>query len=421
MTHRRPFPRRARRLVALCGVAAIAVAGLSACEPTGDADSTVTIDGRGWGHGRGMGQYGALGHAVDHGWSYRQILDHYYGGTTHGSAANPLLSVRLSQFDTAATPTGVDYAETTVTGPGTLRIADATGAVRLQAAGAVRVVRTGSSRFDVYEGPGCAGPWVQRATLASSQARVLPPDGSPDTVSGNLGICEPVGGTRVVRGYVRAQEAGGRHITVNVLHLDEYLRGVVPRESPAGWGDLGGGRGMHALRAQAVAARSYALADHRGATHTCDTHACQVYGGRFSVTGSTVRTLTDARTDRAVSETTGEVRVRNGSPVRAEFSSSTGGHTAGGLFPAVVDIGDATGLNPNHTWTTTTTMKALATRLNVPGLNGIKVTRRDGHGADGGRVLEVRLDHPGGSRTVSGEQFRAAAGLKSAWFTFSFS
>ena len=44
--------------------------------------SSVTFAGHGYGHGRGMGQWGAYGYAVDHAWSWTQIVDHYYGGTT---------------------------------------------------------------------------------------------------------------------------------------------------------------------------------------------------------------------------------------------------------------------------------------------------------------------------------------------------
>ena len=54
-----------------------------------DGRPAVVIDGRGWGHGRGMSQYGALGYAINFGWSSAQILDHYYGGTTAGLAPIP--------------------------------------------------------------------------------------------------------------------------------------------------------------------------------------------------------------------------------------------------------------------------------------------------------------------------------------------
>jgi hypothetical protein len=113
---------------------------------------------------------------------------------------------------------------------------------------------------------------------------------------------------------------------------------VVPRESPASWADQGGGAGLNALKAQAVAARSYAWAENRNPPlyKTCDTTACQVYGGA----GLNGVRIEDARTDKAIADTAGEVRLLNGSVARTEFSSSTGGWTAGGTFPAVEDTGD---------------------------------------------------------------------------------
>ena len=64
-------------------LAPIALLVLAACQPllAPRLPAQVTISGHGWGHGRGMGQYGAFGYAVDHGWSGSQILDHFYGGT----------------------------------------------------------------------------------------------------------------------------------------------------------------------------------------------------------------------------------------------------------------------------------------------------------------------------------------------------
>ncbi|WNB86313.1 SpoIID/LytB domain-containing protein [Cellulomonas sp. ATA003] len=206
--------------------------------------------------------------------------------------------------------------------------------------------------------------------------------------------------------------------------------GVVPRESPASWGSLAGGRGMEALKAQAVAARSYALSGSRpsGAT-TCDTTACQVYrGAAFQPFGQPRESLEAANTDTAIAATSGEVRVRaNGAVVRTEFSSSTGGWTAGGEFPAVVDEGDDTSRNPNHRWVTTQAGSAatfsaadVAARLGVQGIRSMTVTGRNGLGAGGGRVTEVTVvDGAGRSRTYTGNQVRVALNLRSDWFSIS--
>jgi hypothetical protein len=109
----------------------------------------------------------------------------------------------------------------------------------------------------------------------------------------------------------------------------------------------------------------------------------------------------------------------NGSIARAEFSSSTGGYTAGGAFTAVVDEGDATSNNPYHTWTTTTTLSAIASALGTGAIGSIGVTGRNGLGNDGGRVTQVTVVTTGGQRsTFSGATVRTALGLRSDWFSF---
>ena len=71
--------------------------------PSQAADSTLTFVGHGWGHGRGMGQYGALGYAVDYGWSYQQIVAHFYGGTSlQGGTPNSTIGVELTALTARA-------------------------------------------------------------------------------------------------------------------------------------------------------------------------------------------------------------------------------------------------------------------------------------------------------------------------------
>src|SRR6476660_5904927 len=92
------FVRRPAALIAAPLVALLAGTGIwLAAPPFAGADVTdITFTGHGYGHGRGMSQWGSYGYAVDHGWGYQAILDHYYGGTTlAGDAGNPAVSVEL--------------------------------------------------------------------------------------------------------------------------------------------------------------------------------------------------------------------------------------------------------------------------------------------------------------------------------------
>ena len=123
------------------------------------------------------------------------------------------------------------------------------------------------------------------------------------------------------RGLLEVRPADGGAVTaVNAVNLEEYLRGVVPNElSPQAFPQL------EALKAQAVAARSYALA-HVGdyaakGFDVCATAACQVYRGQSSE---------QPLTDQAVKQTEGVVATWHGRPIHAYYTSTCGGHTEDG-------------------------------------------------------------------------------------------
>ncbi|MFZ9164655.1 MAG: peptidoglycan-binding protein, partial [Ilumatobacteraceae bacterium] len=242
-----------------------------------------------------------------------------------------------------------------------------------------------------------------------------------------VGLCEPRSASanqvRYYRGIVRAMNnTKNENRTINIARLDDYLRGVVPRESPASWGDTAGGAGMNALRAQAVAARSYSVTENRyaGLAKTCDTQDCQVYGGaalRTSVNASPT-VLESANTDRAVAETTGVV-IRNpkGNVVRTEFSSSNGGRTAGGEFPALVDEGDISANSSLMIWTRAFSAAQIVAKYPQVGVLTSVTTTNDGLGGDfGGYTLDVTIAGTSGSVKVSGWAFRTAFGLPAPWF-----
>lgn len=395
------------RLLAVPLVLAVMLAG-SLPQVARAAESTFTISGHGWGHGRGMGQYGSYGYAVDHGWSYAQILGHYYGGTTlRGDAGNPVLGVELTRLNGR---------ETIVAGPGLYVNGQSTSN------GAAFVRRDpATNTFQVLVGPGCGGPWSMWASGLPSGVQVSTA-AAPTTAANLLTLCE-AGRTTAYRGSVQVVSNGGVQTTVNQVAVDDYLRSVVPSESPASWGSAGGGRGMEALKAQSVSARSYALSSGRrpsGAT-TCDTTSCQVYPGAVVTTGSTTRNVEHANTNESVLRTSGQVmRTSSGGVARTEFSSSTGGYTAGGTFPPVPDAGDATASNPNKNWTVSMTQSAVGAALGTGPVASFVVTQRNGLGADGGRVLTVAVQGTDGRRhSFTGNQVRSALGLKSDWFSIS--
>ncbi|MGA1653561.1 MAG: peptidoglycan-binding protein [Ilumatobacteraceae bacterium] len=401
----------------------------------GQLPGGVIIYGRGFGHGRGLSQYGAYGWATVHGWSWEQILDFYYGGATGNSrsnleAPNQEMTTWLSAMNNRQT--GV------VSDSGTMRLLEDpdqgrrfTSMVAREKSGAQRVYQVWGSgerkclnESDSPEAAGFTliGEFNETASFVTNSSQD-PGASALDTV----GLCEPRSASanqvRYYRGIVRAMNnTKNENRTINIARLDDYLRGVVPRESPASWGDTAGGAGMNALRAQAVAARSYSVTENRyaGLAKTCDTQDCQVYGGaalRTSVNASPT-VLESANTDRAVAETTGVV-IRNpkGNVVRTEFSSSNGGRTAGGEFPALVDEGDISANSSLMIWTRAFSAAQIVAKYPQVGVLTSVTTTNDGLGGDfGGYTLDVTIAGTSGSVKVSGWAFRTAFGLPAPWF-----
>ncbi|MGD0808946.1 MAG: SpoIID/LytB domain-containing protein [Acidimicrobiales bacterium] len=369
---------------------------------------SLKISGLGFGHGRGMGQWGAYGYASMYNWSYQQILGHYYGGTTLGTLPSPEpdITVHITELDGHNTiATSADGAELVAAWGGSTPVA----------APAFEVTSSGGTQ-SVFSGQSCAGPWQPVAstsafvTIAGAVPGTSPPQAA-GIASSELQACLPGLGSRIYQGDLVAQTNGQ---TQNVLPLEDYVDGVVPAESPPTWANTGG---EAALEAQAVAARSYALAFAQSSGVICDTTACQMYTGLPDQYGLTA--------DNAVSATAGQVLYCNagsncgpgGSVALAEYSASTGGYTAGGAFPAVMDLGDSVPANPVHSWTVYVPVSDIESTFGSVGtLEQVDVTQRNGLGQFGGRAQDVEVVGESGSVSLSGDQFAADFGLPSDWF-----
>ncbi len=374
----------------LRSTAALLVAGTAgalACVPAGAA-STLTVKGRGFGHGVGMSQYGAYGYAK-RGRSYTQILGHYYQGTKLARlSSTPDVGVLLSTgrtkvYITQATRAGskklssrqIYNARTNGTGGVILRLGNKTvtkssGAMRLTGSGDPVMLR-GSSQTGVRNGE-------YRGSLE-----------------------------------VRPNALGRLNVT-NTLDMEDYVRGVVSAESPSSWP-------AHALRAQAVAARTYALTTNAGGlgdgfTQYADTRS-QVYRGVAAETAST---------DDAIRVTSGQVVTYKGDPITTFFFSTSGGRTENvensflGADPkpylrSVRDPYDKE--SPKHTWTLRFRASDAQTKLGSllkGSLKGIVVDKR----GKSPRVIRARIVGTRGTTTVSGPTLRAKLGLYDTWASF---
>lgn len=389
----------------------------------------LVIAGTGSGHGRGLSQWGAYGRAVNGAQTWTQILDAYYGGTTLGSVTTASrVRVRLLAHD----------------GDASVGVISTTGVARWNSStanyAAIEALATATAnRYDIWARTSVACPtssttgWTRVAsnvagpiTFTTTTNEVTAPAGSV------LGLCADDGSVTHYRGRIQlTRDTAGNRRVVNDVLVESYLRGVIPREVSTSWGNAGGGRGINALRAQAVAARSYALAQDRYSfASTCDTQTCQVYGGaarRASATAATASggvcesgnvTFECVNTNRAIAETAGRVRrSSNGATVSTEFSASNGPRTAGGTFPAIDDPFDDVGQNPNHRWTRIVDGDLVASAYGLGTLTAASSEPDPSTPFSGVWDNRLRLTGTAGTAIVSNLSFRGAFGLPSHGFS----
>ncbi len=361
--------------------AALACTALAACAlaPSAVAAPAWGITGHGFGHGVGMSQYGSYGYAL-HGKDYRFILAHYYQGTTIGTAPKSRVRVLLT------------IARRDVT----FKKATSACGRRLNPAKPYRAHLEGG---------------VVR--LLSDTRRTLANCGHKLRAKGHGRV--RIRGNGAYRGaLVVVPSSGGASLNVvNALDLDKYVQGVIAGEMPSSWP-------LDALKVQAVAARSYALAGEvkgHGFDLYDDTRS-QVYGGIGDET---------AATNRAARTTADEVVLYNGAVATTYYSASSGGQTEnvefgfGGGSPVpylrgVDDPYDTT--SPLHTWRRRFSQAKMQSRLGslVKGkLQDIQITKT----GVSPRIVSANVVGSAGTTKVSGSELQSALGLYSTWMTFS--
>jgi stage II sporulation protein D len=343
--------------------------------PAGVPAVTFLFSGHGWGHGLGLSQWGARGYAL-HGWTYDRILAHSYSGTTLGKAS--VTKVRVLLADGAKT-------------------------LKLGSAGAWTVVDGNGASHDLAPGTLALGPALRVTTSGAAAPAALP--GPLSFVPGDAALQL---GKTTYRGSIEVTKTkGGKLQAVNVVGLEDYLRGVVPAEMPSTWP-------AEALKAQAVAARSYALAN-LAEDKPYDLFAdirSQVYGGVGAES---------AAASAAIDATRGTVVLYGGKVADTLFFSSSGGRTAsyqeafsGDPVPYLVPVDDPYDASPYVNWgPTAVDGKKAAKALGLRGpVEAIATTT-----GPSGRIVTATLTLPSGTKQVTGGELRLKLGLRSTWIT----
>jgi stage II sporulation protein D len=249
--------------------------------------------------------------------------------------------------------------------------------------------------------------------LRSGSGRPLADCGRKLRAAGNSGRIS-IAGVGTYRGaleVVPTDSDVGSLNAINAVPVDEYVKGVIANESPPSWPPA-------ALEAQAVAARSFALAtsvDGNGFDLYDDTRS-QVYEGIESET---------ARSNAAAAATSGQVVLYHGEIAQTFFSACSGGHTEsvqnvffGPPVPYLVGVPDPyDGACPLHSWTLRFSGAQISADLGgyLDGrLKQVVVTKR----GVSPRIVWARLVGTGGTTTIRGDQLESALGAYDRWMTF---
>jgi stage II sporulation protein D len=325
-----------------------------------------------------MGQWGAQGYAQQ-GYTYDQILSAYYPGTTLGQTTASSIRVLL-------------------------------------ASGKKQLTISSKKQITVEDGDGVAHTLPAGSTTFTSALKLAVDGGSAQALDPPLTFSPLSGSTltlgRRYRGRILVDVQKGKLRAINVLALQQYLYGVVPAEMPSAWLPA-------ALQAQAVAARSFALASRKAGA------PFDVYAGGVSQTYLGVSAETSAG-KRAVDETAGEVLLFNGGVADTLFSSSTGGWTesAADAFgtsghPYLVSVRDPYDtISPYHDWgPVPVTGQTLGRAVGVVGRVADATVKRNSSRRV--KTLKVTSLLRGSqlTATVGGSAIRSALGLRSTWFS----
>jgi len=360
--------------VALTVLAVLAAATASA-QPTPPApapgEALFVVSGRGYGHGVGMSQFGAFGQASE-GRTYDEILAYYYSGIELGRTGTKEVRVLL---------------------------AEGRRAVTIASTAPFTIVDAGGEKYRVPAGPltlraDLAVPTDEGTAAAISPLVVRPGKAAPLTLDG-----------RPYRGRLEIAVQDAFLRVVNFVAVEGYLQGVVAGEMPHSWP-------LEALKAQAVAARSYALSNLvKGKPF--DLYADQRSQVYLGVAGER------PSTSEAVSATAGQVVLYGGTVASTLYFSSSGGKTAsaadvfGVPTPYLLSRPDPWDkASPYHRWGPVLIgARTVQSKLELDA----RVLDAAGAPTPSGRLRSLALQTANGPTTVPAALLRTGLGLRSTW------
>ncbi|PJI85525.1 SpoIID/LytB domain-containing protein [Luteimicrobium subarcticum] len=383
--------------------------------------SSFTVTGAGAGHGVGLSQYGAYAMALQ-GSSAASILTHFYQGTSVAAVTGPeRIKVQVwgpepygytkGLYSDTGTSTTLSFTSSwSVAGSGTL-----TGT----SADTLRVAVVGDSLV------------LTRLRGTASTATVTAPAATASFTTSWTGIASVAGsrGTYHDGTLVLTAIGGQPNVVVDLLLDTEYLYGI--DEMPSSWGTAGSGKGLQALEAQAVIARTYVLYGKQKLQDACDCNVVDDVRDQ-SYTGASKASRDADGVDlwrKAVDATRGQAVTFGGTAAQTPYFAASGGRTADNAdvwqgskagpqldyLRSVDDPAASAPGNPYVSWTDTISQAtARATFPTLPDVTSIRVDERYSSGqvrtlvatASTGKVATV---------SASADWWRSALGVPGSW------
>ena len=331
--------------------------------------------GGGTEHGLGLSQYGAKGMS-DAGKNYREIIAHYYQGTKIDRRnSNPSVRIGIVLGGVGGSMevvSGVYQIHGFEIGPG------------------LKII-VSKNVIEIYQG----SDLIKKIDFQGTE-RILP---KPKSSGSLIRVNYKSSYFNQYNGEIRIVRSGNSLVTINVLSLEEYLKGVVVAEVPYTWP-------MEAIKAQALAARSYAIRNLKkgGIYDMDDSTAFQVYIGAAH----------RSRSSYAVMKTRGEVVTYAHRIIRTYYFSTSGGWTenneniwGGRPLPYLRGVESLQEEDsPWWTWHTKKYSRAelskLLASLSCGKIKKLEIVNR----GVSGRVLAIKLVGTSGVRVISGAHFK---------------
>ena len=411
---------------------AFVLVGLLSAAPASATTGDFQIQGRGYGHAAGMSQWGAW-QAAREGETYDTILDFYYPGSTLTDVTgDEVIRVRISR-DPASSTYGDKYYRVY------LKPMVTTGTLVLRNWGDDDVI------VPLAVGQQVEAVWYDSRVYVLGQGTYNRAYVIPDSEDGRVAVRLQTYDGATITSYREywglmdlAPLSTGNMYLVNHVTIDKYTRGVAeikPEWAKESWPQY---YAIEAVKAQAVAARTYAYAEFQGAGYVNDDTRDICYKGYSHYEDPDSYHYNPGAIQAAI-DTDGKILMYSGVLRKTFFSSHSGGYTSATAWgdnpPSYVVskpdpwslIAPPAGLStiqPGYAWMVTKTAAELRAALipnyidDVGTITKVEVIQRDTADPDS-HAMYVKVTGTAGSDTVSARSFRYALGLRSTLFWIS--